>query len=50
MHSQNYTHVWAVCGFLRICWPKRSVLKIGLCTPDEDPEDSPADFDFADGK
>lgn len=23
---------WHVCGFLRICWPKRAVLKIGLVT------------------
>jgi hypothetical protein len=37
-------------GFLSMCWPNRSVLKIGFLTEDED--DSPWPFDalrFAEG-
>lgn len=30
-------YVCAIWGFLRICWPNRSVLKIGFRTPDELP-------------
>lgn len=44
------THDWAVCGFFRICWPNRSVLKMGLCAPEEELEEAAAlDFAFADG-
>jgi len=35
------TYLWHVCGFLRICWPNRAVLKIGLVT---DPEVVPSCF------
>ena len=35
------TNLWHVCGFLRICCPNRSVLKIGLVT---DPEVLPSCF------
>lgn len=55
IHAQKrrQTYPWATSGFLRICCPKRSVLKIGLCTPDDD--ESPELVDdllgpaFADG-
>ena len=43
------THPCATNGLFRICWPKRSVLKIGFRAPPPEDEDSAFAAFFAEG-
>ena len=48
--ANSIAYAWAIRGFLRICWPNRSVLNIGFRTPDPEPSEPLYEsFFFADG-